>query len=230
MNKICSKCGADKSEADFSPSEYKRNPSCCKSCKKLYNNQYYQTNINRIKKQTSQYRLENKKEIKIRKQADYIENRGEKLASSKKYYDANAGAISKQKQIYRQLNKDSVRESHREYERKQLKSNPSFRLRKNVAKSVRNAIQRIGSLKNGGSILNHLPYSMDELKLHLENLFDDKMSWYNYGSYWHIDHIYPQSLLPYTSMEDDNFKKCWALNNLQPLEAIANIKKSNKII
>jgi hypothetical protein len=30
-------------------------------------------------------------------------------------------------------------------------------------------------------------------------------------------------------MTDENFKKCWALDNLQPLEAIANIKKSNRL-
>lgn len=56
------------------------------------------------------------------------------------------------------------------------------------------------------------------------------MSWENHGIYWHIDHIYPQSLLPYESMEDDNFKKCWTLDNLRPLEKVANMKKGNKII
>ena len=40
---------------------------------------------------------------------------------------------------------------------------------------------------------------------------------------WHIDHIIPQSLLPYSSMEDDNFKKCWALSNLRPLSAKQNL-------
>lgn len=55
------------------------------------------------------------------------------------------------------------------------------------------------------------------------------MNWDNWGAYWHIDHIYPVSLLPYSSMEEDNFKRCWALDNLRPLEKIANIKKGNKI-
>ena len=63
------------------------------------------------------------------------------------------------------------------------------------------------------------------------------MNWQNKGSYrvktwddndqttwkWQIDHIIPQSDLPYTSMEDDNFKKCWALENLRPLSAKQNI-------
>ena len=39
---------------------------------------------------------------------------------------------------------------------------------------------------------------------------------------WQLDHIIPQSDLPYTSMEDENFKKCWALNNLRPLSAKIN--------
>ena len=31
------------------------------------------------------------------------------------------------------------------------------------------------------------------------------------------------SELPYTSMTDDNFKKCWSLNNLRPYSAKQNI-------
>jgi hypothetical protein len=63
------------------------------------------------------------------------------------------------------------------------------------------------------------------------------MNWNNQGVYrpslwddsdsstwvWQLDHILPQSDLPYTSMEDDNFKKCWALSNLRPLSAKQNL-------
>jgi hypothetical protein len=37
-----------------------------------------------------------------------------------------------------------------------------------------------------------------------------------------IDHIVPQSDLPYSSMNDENFQKCWALENLRPLSAKQN--------
>jgi hypothetical protein len=59
--------------------------------------------------------------------------------------------------------------------------------------------------------------------LNLEKQFEPWMNWQNHGVYknwddndqstwtWQIDHIIPQSDLPYTSMEDENFKKCWAL-------------------
>ena len=41
--------------------------------------------------------------------------------------------------------------------------------------------------------------------------------------------IYPQSKLLYDSMEHPNFLKCWALENLQPLEAKENISKGNRL-
>jgi len=55
------------------------------------------------------------------------------------------------------------------------------------------------------------------------------MTWDNNGSYWYINHIIPQSYYKYVSIEDESFKKCWALDNLQPLEAKENLKKSNKL-
>ena len=78
--------------------------------------------------------------------------------------------------------------------------------------------------------MKHLPYTPQELREHLETQFDDKMSWDNYGTYWHVDHIFPQSKMPYDSFEHPNFQKAWALSNLQPLEAIENIKKGAKIL
>jgi len=72
-------------------------------------------------------------------------------------------------------------------------------------------------------------YTIGDLMKYLERQFDDKMNWDNYGSYWHIDHIKPISLFNYIMPEDKEFKLCWELSNLQPLEKIENIKKSNKV-
>jgi hypothetical protein len=73
-------------------------------------------------------------------------------------------------------------------------------------------------------------YNLNDLVKHLEKQFDDKMNWENYGSYWHIDHIKPKSLFKYVYPEDEDFKKCWSLENLQPLEKIANMRKKNNFI
>lgn len=39
---------------------------------------------------------------------------------------------------------------------------------------------------------------------------------------WQIDHIKPQSLFDYKSMEDDEFNQCWALENLRPYSSKQN--------
>jgi hypothetical protein len=61
------------------------------------------------------------------------------------------------------------------------------------------------------------------------------MTWENHGIYdskrdtWQIDHIIPHSSFHYETMDCDEFRKCWVLENLKPLKAIDNIIKSNKI-
>lgn len=91
--------------------------------------------------------------------------------------------------------------------------------------------------KNNKSCLQFLPFSITQLKIHLEKQFEPWMTWKNWGKYnsktwdnsdpttwtWQLDHIIPQSSLPYTSMEDDNFRKSWALSNLRPLSAKQNL-------
>ena len=116
-----------------------------------------------------------------------------------------------------------VRLKNRAYEKKRRQQNPLHRLRLNISNAILKALTRGKSDKAGQSILQFLGYTISELKLHITLLFDEHMTWENYGTYWHLDHIIPQSDLPYTSMKDDNFKQCWDLSNLRPLEARQNI-------
>lgn len=164
---------------------------------------------------------------KIYDQKRYKQKRDTILAQQKAY-DA---AHKDEKAVYHKQwyldNKHDILIKHSAYKKNKYITDIVFKLKAVCSSSIYQAMK---SSKNGSSILNYLPYSIQELKDHLENQFDDKMSWENYGSYWQIDHIIPQSKLPYSSMEDDNFQKCWALSNLQPLEATANRKKFNKII
>jgi|TARA_R110000823_G_C15727310_1_gene479333 hypothetical protein len=105
------------------------------------------------------------------------------------------------------------------------RENVEYRLATNVSRNVRHALK--GERKSERTF-EALPYTPQQLREHIESQFEDWMTWDNYGL-WHIDHIYPQSKLPYDSLEHPNFQKCWALENLRPLDAIENIMKSNKI-
>ena len=113
-----------------------------------------------------------------------------------------------------------------------------------ISKNINKCLKNNNSSKNGESCLKYLPFTIDQLKEYLEKQFEPWMTWENHGKYtreawndddpstwvWNIDHIIPQDALPYTSMTDENFKKCWALENLRPLSAKENVIKGNKII
>jgi hypothetical protein len=123
------------------------------------------------------------------------------------------------KKKYIEQNKEKINEKYR----LRHKNDIFFKIRKNISGRINKVLKSNNSQKFGQSILKFLGYSISDLKNHLEIQFDSKMTWENYGIYWHIDHIVPQSCLPYTSMDDDNFKKCWSLTNLRPLDARTNI-------
>lgn len=89
-----------------------------------------------------------------------------------------------------------------------------------------------GHLKRGGlskvsRTFATLGYTPAELMKHLESRFIESMSWDNMSE-WHIDHIRPVSSFTFTSMDDPEFKACWALENLQPMWATDNLSKGAK--
>jgi hypothetical protein len=113
------------------------------------------------------------------------------------------------------------------------------RLRKVFSKSIHRELRNLLSNERYVSFTNHLPYTIKELKTHLEQQFEPWMTWENWGVYrkelwndddsgtwvWHIDHIKPSSEFIYQSMQDEQFKTCWALSNLRPLSAKQNISE-----
>ena len=125
----------------------------------------------------------------------------------------------------RQKPKVKAREAKRKREKR--RSDPAFRLRCNISALVYDALVIKQGKPKGGSTFVNLGYTPAQLKEHIETQFDDNMSWENYGDYWQIDHIIPQAALIYDSLTHPNFIKCWALNNLRPLEKIKNKSKGS---
>jgi len=123
----------------------------------------------------------------------------------------------------------ATRARDRARSRARYKNDILYRMRMRMSTAVGRALKRNNGSKLGESVMKYLPYDMKDLKEHLENLFVDNMSWENYGTDWQIDHIYPQSKLPYDSMQHPNFQKAWALKNLRPLGVSENLSKNDKI-
>lgn len=140
--------------------------------------------------------------------------------------------VAKQRKSYNES--DNGKRKRQEYAKKRRLS-LFYRLHHTVRHNITNSLRRQRQNKNKQSIKSFLPYTIKELKQHLESLWEPWMNWSNYGKAsvsnktWQIDHIIPTSLLPYDSMSHPNFLKCWNLSNLRSLESIENINKRNKI-
>jgi len=212
----------------------------CKACKKIYRDKnktkraewslnFRKNNAEKIKNEKKVYRLKNKLKIKIREKK-YRENNADKIKLKQQiYYESNV----EKKKIYNENNRHRINQR----ERHRLNNDINFRLRKSVSSSVGEMIKKQNNSKNNQSILKYLSYSIDDLKRHIENLFEPWMNWNNRGIYnrdtwddsdpstwrWQLDHIIPQFDLPYDSMDHENFQKCWALENLRPYSAKQNI-------
>ena len=132
---------------------------------------------------------------------------------------------------YHQEHKEERSEWERKYRTNRRANDRAWALRMNISRQVNKMLKSNDSTKDGESILQYLPYTKEELVEHLENQFEPGMTWDNHSmDGWHIDHIYPHSLLPYDSMNHPNFQKAWSLSNLRPLWAKENLSKGNKII
>lgn len=105
---------------------------------------------------------------------------------------------------------------------KEPKTNLCTRIRSGISDALKER-----GIRKGEKTFTLLGYSPDDLMFYLESQFTDGMSWDNMGE-WHIDHIRPVSSFDFDSTEHPDFKKCWALNNLQPLWARDNMSKGDK--
>ena len=122
-------------------------------------------------------------------------------------------------------NRDKVRQRDKDRHYKRY-ADPTYR----VSKQMSNKINLLIKDKNNTSWVKCVEYSINDLMTHLEAKFRDGMTWDNYGSHWHIDHIKPVSWFKFTSKNDAEFKQCWALSNLQPLLVKENLTKGNRFM
>ena len=170
------------------------------------------------------------KEFTIKLRREYGYKKGLCLKCAKKQWEHNnsRNAIERQRR-WLQRNPEytkttQYRERANQYYQRLRKESAKFRLDCNMGIAIYQALKE----RKGGRRWELLvDYALEDLMKHLESQFDENMTWENYGNYWHVDHICPRSLFRYTFPEDPEFKKCWSLQNLQPLEKIANFRKSN---
>lgn len=140
------------------------------------------------------------------------------------------------KEIYKNNHYEELRKKSLEYSRRpeiklktrarkkdRLKIDTNYRMSENIRRRINAAFKGHNKSKSTISILG---CSIEYLKYHLSIKFQQGMNWGNYGiNGWHIDHIIPLSSAKTTK----DIEALCHYSNLQPLWAIDNLQKSNKI-
>ncbi len=206
---------------------YEKNKPVLKEKLKLSGKKWYAKNKENVQILHREYYKNNIAKESERHKIIYLKNKDSILEKSKKYYLENLETIRLRHKKYNKDNKDKLSDYKGTWQKIRRKINPRWKLDENMGRALWSSLK---SKKAGKKWEHFVEYNLDQLMQHLEGKFDEKMNWDNYGSYWAVDHIKPKTLFLYFSENDSEFKQCWALENLQPLEKVENIKKGNRYI
>jgi len=210
LYKICSVCNISKSLDNFHIDKNCKNgvKGQCKDCKSAYSKRHNAIlGVSKRNKELKKVYHRNNSEKERQYRLDHKEHIRNLL---KNYYIANKEYLNKKN------SKNAVN---------RMKHDIDFKLRTRLRTRLNNAIR--DNLKTGSAIRD-LGCSIEELKVHLESRFQPGMTWDNYGFYgWHIDHIVP--LVSFDLSNREELLKACNYNNLQPLWAEDNMRKSDKL-
>ena len=230
----CTKCGKIKLKSEFGEDETKAGVSSwCRECYRITKREKIANMPEEEKEQLLEYykeyyraTIDNRKEVAKRY---YWRNRDKRIAYSREYNAENRELLNKKGREKRKNMTEGEREVERECVRK-YRERLDVKINVRMGNAIRDNLKNNRVSKNGIKWEEIVGYSVNDLKVHIESMFIEGMSWGNYGrGGWHIDHIIPLSMFKYDSVNHPNFKKAWALDNLQPLWESDNLVKHNKL-
>jgi hypothetical protein len=225
--KTCSKCHIDKPLDEFHKCSRNKDGKdticiiCVNTSKQVRYNEKKE-NYNAYKRK---YHNDHKEIQKKSSHKWYEENKEEILTGWKVLRDKNPKIHRKQNTKYYNKNKQKVMFRNNANTKKRLQNDSMFRITKNLRGRINTVLK--GQTKSAKT-LKLLGCSLLIFKEYLKKQFRDGMTWKNYGNVWHIDHVKPCSKFNLLLAEEQ--QKCFHYTNLQPLLAIENLQKYNKII
>ena len=172
--------------------------------------------------------------------SDYGKNRAKKAGLQsrckdcrKEYSANNRDKIAEYKKEYNQ--RPEVREQNNERGREQTKNNPQKRLGDKVSNETRWTLLGVHSDKmtpvSEQYGIDKVGLITSEYREYTESLWEEGMSWDNYGygeGKWTIDHIIPKSYFDLTDPEQ--YRKCSHYTNTQPMWFVDNVAKGDKLL
>jgi hypothetical protein len=228
MKQICKRCKLEKDTTEFYfRKDQNKYRTICKECHDKNN-----------KPNIEAYRLKHEERLKIKNQKYYQDNNEHMDINRKKYYTEHSEYYEKYRDEWYQQNKAHHSKLTKKYyenhkseiylKQKQRRVNDiNFKLICNLRRRLHHVLKGKNKCKK---TLDLLGCTMEQLKLHLEQQFNNGMNWDNYGfgiDKWKLDHIIPCASFDLSDPEQQ--KKCFHYTNLQPLWQLENILKSDRI-
>lgn len=213
--KRCSRCKKIKlKEGAFSRNKTRKDgyANQCKACHNISNTESYDRHKEVILPKKKVYRT---KRYQTQEWKDYVAGRKEHKAELDR--------------VYAHDNRDTIQPRKNAWLRDRYATDPAERVRRRVARLIQHNLKK--GTKAGRTLKSLVGWTAQELKVHLESLFTDGMSWEAFmRGEIHIDHIIPVAVFNCPTPDHLDFKRCWALSNLQPLWAIDNMSKSDTLL
>lgn len=191
---------------------------------KEYKKKWYLAHKEEVKLRAKKYKQDNEEHVKECSRK-YRKENSEKI---KEWRKNNAEHVKQWRKKYKQANKEKIAK----YEREKRRTDPLYKLKANIRRTICDSLKQKGYLKDNQTI-KIIGCTFDELKKYLESKFEYWMTWENKGLYngnpnygWDIDHIIPLS----EAKSKDDVIRLNHYTNLQPLCSYINRDvKKNKI-
>lgn len=236
----CKKCACDANrkyqKANPDKLWAKKNPERARETSKLWK----ELNSDKVNETRKRYRKAHPEKQRERKRKWRKENPEKVREIRRLYFKRHPEKAREKNRRWKKANLKKVREYHKLWTKNNIEkvrnsrnkrklkvySTPKGHLSQRMSSSIGKALKGNKSGRHWETLVN---YTVEDLKKHLERLFLPGMTWENYGPVWHIDHKIPVKAHNFEKPEDRDFGRCWALKNLQPLWAMENCLKQDKI-
>jgi len=214
--------------------------SCRRKVREAYNKKYRETHREELAARRRKYyethreerraynikkHEDNKEEDNARSRKHYETHKEEHAAHRRKWYETHREECNAGSKKWRETHREELAANKRKYYHEIQKLDPLYILNKRMSYGIRDSLK---GNKNGSPWESLVPYTLEDVQKSFEKLFKPGMTWENFGK-WHIDHKIPVWAFNFSSPYDIDFQRCWALENLQPMWAEDNLKKSNKL-
>lgn len=201
---------------------------------------WYAKNKKKCIEYKRQWEIKNKERCSEQHHQWYIEHREKQIEKSKQRYIKNKKECLKTRQRYFQNNKEKCTEQNRQWKiqhpekvkefykksRIKIRNTPKGKLNMSMSSAIGASLRGSKNRRHWESLVG---YTADQLRKRLKKQFKPGMTWQNYGSFWEIDHKIPIAVFNFDKPEHIDFRLCWSLKNLQPLEVRANRSKGERI-